>query len=160
MPRPHQNHPQHPQKPPRATAPTAPMPPTQPKIGANNPQKRDKSHPTRHPPQPPPPRPKPRIESPWPTAPPQKDKTSPNQNMTAFNNITVFFNTGKKLPKNRNWTFPIVSCFTWKLKFVSHSLSMIADLIYIQLRSAKKNILKDFKLFSDILLFKCQKLKF
>ena len=28
--------------------------------------------------------------------------------------------------KNRNWTFPIVPYFTWKLEFISNILSMIA----------------------------------
>ena len=31
----------------------------------------------------------------------------------------------RKLVKNRNWTFFVVHCFTWKLVFVSNILSMI-----------------------------------
>ena len=31
----------------------------------------------------------------------------------------------RKLLKNRNWTFFVVHCFTWKLEFVSNILSMI-----------------------------------
>ena len=31
----------------------------------------------------------------------------------------------RKLLKNRNWTFFVVHCFTWKLVFVSNILSMI-----------------------------------
>ena len=30
-----------------------------------------------------------------------------------------FVNTSKKLLKNRNWTFPIASYFTWRLEFLS-----------------------------------------
>ena len=38
------------------------------------------------------------------------------------------FNISKKLPKNRNWTFPAVRYFTRKLEFVSNILSMAVDL--------------------------------
>ena len=34
-------------------------------------------------------------------------------------------NTSKKLLKNRNWTFPVVRYFTWKVQFASNTLSMI-----------------------------------
>ena len=38
-----------------------------------------------------------------------------------------FVSTSKNLLKNRNWTFPAVRCFTWKLEFVSNILWMIVD---------------------------------
>ena len=37
----------------------------------------------------------------------------------------IFFNSSKKPLKNRNWTFPVVCYFTWKMEFVSNVLSMI-----------------------------------
>ena len=36
-----------------------------------------------------------------------------------------FVSTSKNLLKNRNWTFPVVRYFTWKLEFVSNILWMI-----------------------------------
>ena len=36
-------------------------------------------------------------------------------------------NISKKVLKIRNWTFPLVCSFTWKLKFVSHVLPMILE---------------------------------
>ena len=54
-----------------------------------------------------------------------------------FNNITAstysssqneqFFNTSKNLLKNRNWTFPIVCYFTWKLEFGSNIWRIIVS---------------------------------
>ena len=38
-----------------------------------------------------------------------------------------FVNTSKKLLKNRNWTFPIASYFTWRLEFLCYILSMVAS---------------------------------
>ena len=35
-----------------------------------------------------------------------------------------FVNTSKK---NRNWTFPVVRCFIWKLEFVSNILCIIVS---------------------------------
>ena len=36
-----------------------------------------------------------------------------------------FVSTSKSLPKNRNWTFPVVCYFTWKLEFASNILWII-----------------------------------
>ena len=36
--------------------------------------------------------------------------------------IGNFVSTSKNLLKNRNWTFPVVRYFTWKLEFVSTNL--------------------------------------
>ena len=36
-----------------------------------------------------------------------------------------FINTSKRLLENRNWTFPVVHYFTWKLEFFSNILSML-----------------------------------
>ena len=36
-----------------------------------------------------------------------------------------FVSTSKNLPKNRNWTFPVVCYFTWKLEFASNILWII-----------------------------------
>ena len=36
-----------------------------------------------------------------------------------------FFNISKNLLRNRNWTFPVVRYFKWKLGFVSNILSII-----------------------------------
>ena len=41
--------------------------------------------------------------------------------------IKIFVNTSKKLLNNRNWTFPAMCYFTWKLEFVSNILSMIVE---------------------------------
>ena len=38
-----------------------------------------------------------------------------------------FVNTTKKLLTNRNWTFPLVRYFSWKLEFASNILSMVAS---------------------------------
>ena len=37
----------------------------------------------------------------------------------------IFLNNSKKLLKNRNWKFPVMRYFTWKLEFVLNTLSMI-----------------------------------
>ena len=39
-----------------------------------------------------------------------------------------FVSTNKDVLKNRNWKFPIVYCFIWKLEFVSNILRMIAGI--------------------------------
>ena len=38
-----------------------------------------------------------------------------------------FVSTSKNLLKNRNWTFPALRCFTWKIEFVSNILWMMED---------------------------------
>ena len=43
---------------------------------------------------------------------------SPNRN---------FVSTSKKLLKNRNWTFPVVRHFTWKLESAANTLCMIVS---------------------------------
>ena len=35
-----------------------------------------------------------------------------------------YVNTSKRLVENRNWTFPVVHDFTWKLEFFSNILSV------------------------------------
>ena len=36
-----------------------------------------------------------------------------------------FVNTSKRLLENRNWTFPVVRYFTWKLEFFSNTFSVL-----------------------------------
>ena len=36
-----------------------------------------------------------------------------------------FVNTSKTLFENRNWTFPVVRYFKWKLEFFSYILSVV-----------------------------------
>ena len=43
----------------------------------------------------------------------------------ASSKMEIFVNSSTKLPKNGNWTFPLVPYFTWKLESVSNILSMI-----------------------------------
>ena len=50
-------------------------------------------------------------------------KTSLNYIQDSQNEF--FVNTGTKLLKNRNWTFPVVCYLTWKLGFFPNFLSMI-----------------------------------
>ena len=38
---------------------------------------------------------------------------------------SALVNISKKMLKNRNWTFPVVCYFIWKVEFVSNILSMI-----------------------------------
>ena len=38
-----------------------------------------------------------------------------------------FDSTSKNLLENRNWTFPVMRYFTWKLEFVSNILWIIVD---------------------------------
>ena len=51
-----------------------------------------------------------------------------------------FSNARKKLPKNRNWTFPVVFYFSWKLKFISNISSMIAGMKLIRMNLGVKLI--------------------
>ena len=39
-----------------------------------------------------------------------------------------FVNTSKKLLENRNWAFPVVRYFTWKLEFFSNISSVVIEL--------------------------------
>ena len=39
-----------------------------------------------------------------------------------------FVDTSKRLLENKNWTFPVVRYFTWKLEFLSNILSVVVDL--------------------------------
>ena len=46
----------------------------------------------------------------------------PNDLRSSSSQNENFNSTGKSLLKNRNWTFPVVRYFTWKLEFVSDIL--------------------------------------
>ena len=64
------------------------------------------------------------------------------------------FNTTKKFLKNRNWIFPVVRYFTWKLEFVSNILSMIEACFSIYdkiLKSKKFLFLQKLEFVSNIL---------
>ena len=52
-------------------------------------------------------------------------KTSRNFNLVSSFPPKININTSKILFENRNWTFPVVCYFTWKLEFVSNNLSMV-----------------------------------
>ena len=65
-----------------------------------------------------------------------------------------FFNTTKKFLKNRNWIFPVVRYFTWKLEFISNILSMIEACFSIYdkiLKSKKFLFLQKLEFVSNIL---------
>ena len=55
-------------------------------------------------------------------------KTSQNYTLVFCWNEN-FVKISKKFLKGRNWTFPIVPYFTWKLEFASNILSMVVDRI-------------------------------
>ena len=49
-----------------------------------------------------------------------------------------FVSTSKDLLKNRNWTFPVVCYFTWKLEFISNVLWMIVETLCYWVISCQK----------------------